>query len=186
MEKSWHHYKYKNLSIFAVSLILAGLLLTAEAFRTILIGVGSWGYVGAFLGGMMFVSTFTIAIGAAVLVVLTGYLSALEIALLAGLGAVLTDFTVFKLVKDGLVKELTILYDHFGGKHLTHILHTKYFSWSLPLIGAAIIASPLPDELGVTLMGLSKMTDYKFLVLSFLLNFLGIFLIVSAAATFKH
>jgi len=37
------------------------------------------------------------------------------------------------------------------------VLYLKYLSWSLPVIGAVIIASPFPDELGISLMGFSKM-----------------------------
>ena len=46
--------------------------------------------------------------------------------------------------------------------------------WLIPFIGALIVASPLPDELGLTMMGLSKMKTSLFIPLSFLLNFFGI------------
>jgi hypothetical protein len=37
-----------------------------------------------------------------------------------------------------------------------------------------IIASPFPDELGLMLMGLSKTNTKVFILLSFVLNFIGI------------
>ena len=66
-----------------------------------------------------------------------------------------------------------------------HLIHTKYFSWTLPVLGAVIIASPLPDEMGVGLMGISKLKTSQFILLSFVLNSIGIFIIVSAGAFFK-
>ena len=51
----------------------------------------------------------------------------------------------------------------------------------LPVIGAIIIASPLPDELGVSLMGMSQMKASRFILLSYILNSIGIFLVVSAS-----
>ena len=53
------------------------------------------------------------------------------------------------------------------------------------MIGAIIIASPFPDEIGVSLMGISKMKTYQFILISFLLNAIGIFLVVSASLVIK-
>jgi len=57
--------------------------------------------------------------------------------------------------------------------------------WTLPVIGAIIIASPFPDEIGVSLVGISKIKTYQFLLVSFILNAIGIFLVVSASAVIK-
>jgi len=79
-----------------------------------------------------------------------------------------------------------LIYDHIDGDHhFKKVLHTKYFSWTLPVIGAIIIASPFPDEIGVSLMGISKMKTYQFILISFLLNAIGIFLVVSASLVIK-
>jgi uncharacterized membrane protein YdjX (TVP38/TMEM64 family) len=112
-------------------------------------------------------------------------LSPIEIGLIAGLGAVIGDLTIFRFVKDDLIKEIKPLYKRLGGNHLAHALHSKYFSWTLPVVGALIIASPLPDELGVGLMGISKLKTYQFVIISFILNALGIFLVVSASMFIK-
>jgi len=53
-------------------------------------------------------------------------------------------------------------------------------------VGALIIISPLPDELGVSLMGISKLKWYRFLLLSFTLNTLGIFFLLSAVHVFSR
>lgn len=181
---SWESWKYKNLTIFAVSLTLAFFLSRYEPFRMFLLGLGETGYIGAFIAGCLFVSTFTVWIGAIILFTLAEQMNPILLALVAGCGGVVGDLTIFRFVKDKLVEEITPLYNALGGNHLTHVLHTKYFGWTLPVIGAIIIASPLPDELGVSLMGISKMSTFRFLLLSFILNTTGIFLIIVSSTVF--
>lgn len=183
---AWRKYKYKNLTFLILSFFFAFLVGRYEPFRTFLLNLGDFGYIGAFFAGALFVSTFTVSIGAVILFILTESLFPLEIAVFAGLGGVLGDFTIFRLIKDNLTSELESIYDHVDGDHhLQKIFHSKYFSWTLPVIGAIIIASPFPDEIGVSLMGISKMKTYQFLIISFLLNTTGIFLVVSASSLFR-
>ena len=180
--KKW---KYKNVTFLLISLILVYFLLRFEILHTFLLNLGQLGYLGAFFAGMLFVSTFTVATGALILLVLAESLSPIEIGLLAGVGAVMGDMIIFRFVKDDLLNELKPIYHKLGGDHITRTLHTPYFSWSLPVLGAIIIASPLPDEIGVSLIGISKMKTYQFIFLSFVLNSIGIFLVVSASAVIK-
>ena len=178
-------YRYRNLTLFIVSIIIAIVLSRVESFHTLLLSIGDWGYFGAFLAGILFVSTFTVATGALILLILAERLSAVEIGIIAGLGAVLGDLLIFRFVKDNLVEEVTPLYNKLGGKHVSVVLHSRYFSWLLPVVGAIIVASPLPDEVGVSMMGLSKMKSYQFVIVSFVLNAIGIFLVVSASNLIK-
>lgn len=184
--QSWHRLKYKNLILLSFSIIFALILSRIEYFHALLSNLGSLGYVGAFIAGILFVSTFTVATGAVILLVLAEKLSPLEIGIIAGLGAVIGDFIIFKFVRDGLADEVKEVYDTIDhNNHLLKILHTKYFSWMFPVFGAIIIMSPLPDEIGVSLMGIGKMKTYQFLILSFILNVSGIFLVVSASKFLK-
>src|SRR3989344_3710076 len=127
-------------------------------------------------------STFTVSIGTAILLILAENYSPVFLGIIAGLGAVAGDLTIFQFVHSrGFVEEVKHLFEFFGSDKIHHLLHTKYFSWTLPVVGALIIASPLPDELGVSLMGISRMKPYQFILLSFGLNSLGIFLILTAS-----
>jgi hypothetical protein len=186
MVKKWHRYHYKNLTYLGISIIIAILLFKNHTFHSLLLHLGNYGYIGAFIGGILFVSTFTVSIGTVILFNLAGYLNPIEIALIAGIGAVVGDTTIFKFVQvKGLVSEIKHFFHYFGSDKLKHLIHTKYFGWTLPVIGAIIIASPLPDELGIGLMGLSHMKTWKFVIVSFLLNSIGIFLVVSSTLLFK-
>lgn len=180
------NWKFKNLTFLLLSLLLAYFVLQNETLHSYLLHLGNFGYIGAFFAGILFVSTFTVATGAIILLVLAETLSPIEIGIVAGVGAVIGDFAIFHLVKDDLAREIKHIYNLFDrNHHIQKVFRTKYFSWTLPVLGAIIIASPLPDEIGVSLMGISKLRSYQFLIVSFILNSLGIFLVVSASAVIK-
>ncbi|MBI2309627.1 hypothetical protein HYU89_01895 [Candidatus Collierbacteria bacterium] len=180
------HWRYKNLILTFISILLAVSISKIESIHQFLAGLGNFGYVSAFIAGGLFVSTFTVAPGAIILFFLAETFTPWEIGLFAGLGAVVGDLTIFKFVKTGLAGEITDIYNHVDTRHhLKKLFHSRYFSWTLPVVGALIIASPLPDELGVTLMGISRLNSLQFLIISFFLNSIGIFLIISGAALIK-
>ena len=62
-------------------------------------------------------------------------------------------------------------------KRLRALFKMKFFRWFTFFLGGIIIASPLPDELGIGLLGFSKMKVSWFVPVSFVFNFIGICLI---------
>lgn len=178
-------HTYTNLILVFVGALFAYWLLRYEPFHEFLLMLGNYGYIGAFFAGMLFVSTFTAAIGALILFVLAENLMPLTLGLIAGIGATVGDLVIFRFVRDGLLSEIEDIYNRLGGRRLSHIIHVKAFRWMFPVIGAIIIASPLPDEFGVGLMGISKMRAGKFAVLSYILNSMGILAVVLASYVIK-
>ena len=177
--KYWRSWKYKNLTFLFFSIAVGFTLYGNKTFSEFLLGLGTFGYLGAFIGGILFVSSFSVGTGAAILLVLAKTLSPLEVSIIAGIGGTFGDFTIFRFIRNGLIQEVTPIYKKLGGDHLTRILNKRSFRWALPVIGAIIIASPFPDELGVTLMGISKIKTYQFIILSFILDCIGVFFFVS-------
>ncbi len=84
------------------------------------------------------------------------------------------NFIMFHLVKDDLEEELKPVEKYIEGTHLWKLLHTRHFRWSLPVIGAMLIVTPLPNEVGVSLLRLARMPTPEFVIISFILNTLGI------------
>jgi len=177
----WKRWRYKHLSLFLISIIFSLYLARNEGFHLFLLNLENWGYIGALFAGILFVSSLTVATGAVILVILAERLSPIELALIAGFGGMIGDFAIFRFVKDGLLSEIAPIYNSLGGKHLTALLRRKYLSWLLPVIGALIIISPFPDEIGVSLMGITKIKSYQFLILAFILDVTGVFLFVVSA-----
>lgn len=178
-----NQYKYPNLLTLFSIIVMTYLLYRGGALNQMVLGLEGLGYLGVFLVGMFFVSTFTAAPATTLLFLMLEKFSIPEVALIAGIGSVLGDYIIFRFVDDGLVGELKEVFHKVGGDSIFRahwIAHTKYFIWLGPVIGAIMIASPLPDELGIGLLGIYKLDNKKFLLLSWVLNTMGIFILLSA------
>lgn len=121
--------------------------------------IGNFGYIGAFISGIFFVSVFTVAPAAIVLFFLAETLNPLIVALFAGSGAVIGDYLIFRFLRDRVFDEIKPLLLKNGGNLLMKLFKTPYFAWGLSLVGAFIIASPFPDEVGIGLLGASKLRN---------------------------
>ena len=182
--EKYKKWQYKNAALLIVGLVLLFYFADSHIVQSTVSRIGSWGYFGAFLTGIFFVSTFTVAPAVYVLYNLADKLNAFEVAVFAGLGALVGDYLLFRFLKDRVFEELKPVFEKLGGNYLIRIFRTPYFSWFVPLLGAAIIASPFPDELGVSMMGLSKLKNWQFMLLSFVLNAVGIFVVIVLAKAF--
>ncbi len=180
IQKKWRRWKYKNTFMLGLSLVALFWLAKTPQVDSIVKQIGSLGYIGAFITGIFFVSTFTVAPAAIVLFHLADTLHPVEVALLAGLGAMVGDYVIFRFMKDKVFDELMPIIRKMHTPKIKLLFKSPYFAWVLPLVGAFIIASPLPDEAGVTMLGLSKIKKWQFFLLAFALNSVGIFLVVSA------
>ena len=191
MAKNGHTRAHKrhhltNGVLLLSSFILAFILLRNETFHSYILHLGQLEYVGAFIVGMFLVSTFTIAPATIVLLVIAENLPFWLIAPIAGLGGMLGDYILYQFVRSNdLSGDIDELFRYFGGKKLRHLIYSRHFRWMLPVIGAFIIVSPLPDELGVSLMGISKLSPKYFLIVTFLLDTLGVLLLLSLSFFIK-
>lgn len=172
-------FKYKNTTIALAILFLTLILGQLPIIRSAITSFGEWGYLGAFLAGIFFVSIFTVAPATLALYLLASYLNPIEISLLAGAGAIFGDLVIFKVFKDGVFKELAPLFDKLPQRSFFRRDGTIR-NLLLSVLGAFIIMSPIPDEVGIGLLGLSKIKIWQFALLSFALNSTGIYLVVSA------
>ncbi len=182
-EKKHFHWRYKNLTLLGLSLVIFFILSQNYTVKLALLSLGEWGYIGAVIAGIFSVMTFTAAPALLVLYDLSDRLNLVELAILAGLGSVIGDFIIYSLFKGHVFTELDPLIERFNNSPVSHILHSKYFLWLTPVIGALIIASPLPDELGVPLLSAYKIKKWHFIILSFVLNTIGIWLLITGAKT---
>lgn len=178
-------YKYPNLSALIAILFLTYVFYREGLLQSWVMGLESLGYLGVFFTGMFFVSTFTVAPATVMLFLMLDKFSIVEVSLIAGLGSVAGDYIIFRFIKDDIVNELGDIFKKVGGSGLLRlhwIAHTRYFGWLGPVIGALIIASPFPDELGIGLLGIYKLDNRKFLLLTWFLDTIGIFLLLSAVS----
>lgn len=179
--KYYHHWRYKNTGLLLISIAIFAYFAEQPFVGARIAVIGSFGYLGAFFTGVLFTSTFTVTLAMVLLYHLASMLPPLEVAVIAGLGAVLGDYLIFKFIKDRFFEELKPLFRHLGGSHVAALFATPYFGWLLPLVGAFLLATPGPDELAVSILGLSKMKNWEFMTITFILHAIGIFIVVTLA-----
>ena len=167
----------KDLAIIAFSVVIAVLIVKTGVLKTILISTQEMRFIGSFVAGMFFVSIFSVAPATVVLAEIAQSNSVFWVAFFGGIGALVGDLIIFRFIKDRFAEDFLQLIKKTRSERLVSIFMLKLFKWLVPFFGALIVASPLPDELGLAMMGLSKMKTSLFIPLSFFLNSLGILII---------
>lgn len=181
MKLKWKNWHYKNTTFLVLSLVAFFYILDNPDFQRLIRSIGSLGYFGSFLAGMFFVSTFTIAPASAVLFEIAREMHPYRVALSAGVGAVVGDYLILRFLKDRVFEELLPFFSKTGPSFIGTVFRSPFFGWIVPILGAIIIASPFPDEVGIGLMGLSKIKNWQFILITFILNSLGILAVVTFA-----
>jgi hypothetical protein len=133
------------------------------------------------VAGLFFTSLITTAPAIAVLGELSLEANLLLVALVGALGAVAGDYLIFIFVRDRVSQDAAYLLRGPRFRRMFHIFRQPHFRRVLPVVGAVIIASPLPDELGLALLGFSRIDRRYFFAISYTMNFIGIVLIGLAA-----
>ena len=167
----------RDLVLVVCSILIAIILAKTGALQDLITSTQEMRYIGSFIAGIFFVSVFTAAPATVALGEIAQSNSVITITILGGLGALIGDLIIFRFVKDRVSEHFSFLIKISKSERLLSIFKLKLFRWIVPFVGALIIASPLPDEIGVAMLGLSKMKNSYFILLSFLLNSAGILII---------
>jgi len=174
-------FRYKNILLFLIGILIAFLFVKTGQAHIIAAKIGEWGYLGSFILGIMFSSSLTVGIATVFLYNLGQELNPFLVAVLGGLGAMSGDYIFYRVLKDRLFDELRELFakiPKFPKNQLIWFLENKYFAWFIPSIAYFIILSPIPDEVGVGILSKIEKNTRKLLILTFILNTIGIFIIV--------
>lgn len=161
--------------IIGVSLILALALAHSRGVPLALQHVRDLAWWGSLVAGVLYSSIFTVAPATVMLGGLARQAPLWEVAIFGGLGAMLGDLVVFRLAQSAISHRLARL--HQARRRRRERPMASRLRWPLIITGAVIIASPLPDEIGLALMGLSHLPKRWFLPLALGLNAVGIFFI---------
>ena len=167
----------RDLVLVIFSVFIAIILAKTGALESLITSTQEMRFVGSFIAGIFFVSIFTAAPATVALGEIAQSNSVIMTAILGGLGALIGDLIIFRFVKGRVSEPFSYLTKVSKAERIVSIFKLKLFRWIIPFIGALIIASPLPDEIGVAMLGLSKMKNSYFILLSFVLNSAGILII---------
>lgn len=181
---TWQRWEYKHTTAVIVALVIFILLLDTSLLTTVIDAIGRMGYAGVFLAGVLFVSLFT-AVPAVVLLLGFSDLNILTVAAVAGLGAMIGDYLILKYLEKDIAYELKPLAFRFGIPQTIDYLQGRRSTIGLVrLVGVLVIASPLPDEIGIGLLGLGKLSRASFLAVCFVLNVAGVLLVINLGRAF--
>ena len=139
------------------------------------------GIAGIFLAGLLYTYSFTTSIGAILLLPFALHYPAGFIAVIGGIGSLFGDLTIFSLLRNNLHKEVDRLAKCTPMRRLGA---TPLFRniWFRDIVGALVIASPIPDEIGIGIMSSAKIDTASFALLTFIADMVGIYLLVSAVS----
>jgi hypothetical protein len=174
-----HIFKYPKFLMFTLTFVAVYVLFQGSKFKGLQGLVIPLGYLGVFIAGVLYSYGFTGAAATGMLLILGTSTNIYLAALIGGLGSLLTDFILFFFIRSSFKDEI---------EQLSHEKWVIYLNYSMPrwlrkiivpVIGSAIIASPLPDEIGVTMLATARYISPKvFGILSFMLNTIGILIVL--------
>lgn len=177
--------EYPKLILLSLSIVLSYLLFKMHFFSEAANALNHNGYISALIAGFLFSYGFTTAIAVGFFITIAPETNPYIAAPIAGLAACSSDILIFRFIRSSFKEEITkIKHTHSFQKisllfknHL-HRLIQKYTIWAL---AGVIIASPLPDEFGVSLLsGFTPIKQSIFIPISLGCNTLGIFIILTA------
>ncbi len=182
MTKTARGYLIEDFAIILLSIFVAVILVKTQVLTHFLASAQEYTLLGTFFAGMFFTSIFTTAPSVIALGEIARIQPILVVSAVGAFGALIGDLIIFRFIKDRLSEHLMELMKHqIEGSRVKFKHHLKFFRWVTFFIGGIIIASPLPDEIGIGLLGLSKMKMQWFVPIAFLGNFLGILLVALVA-----
>lgn len=126
------------------SVCVAILIAKSGVVYSFLEATGGLAQVGSLIAGMFFTSVFTTAPAIVVLGQLSLDAPLWQVVPFGGLGAVVGDYVLFLVVREGVSRDVAYLIKHSGLKRLYKLFQTKLFRRLLPFLGALVLASPLP------------------------------------------
>jgi len=175
--------KYDRLLLFFFSLVVLYILIEPEysiKIESFIRSLAGYGYIGIFIAGSMYTTYATSPVAAYILFIFGEFYNPLLIAALGAAGACAIDFIIYTISK-----KYSILDSRGGRSFLVKKIQPGHILYKFaPLIALFIIGSPLPDELADIFMGQIRYDKKKFLIISYLGNFLGILIISLFGASF--
>lgn len=168
----------RDLLIIVISIFFAIAIVRLGVIQDIVSSIDELKIIGSFIAGFFFTSAFTIAPAAIALSEISQTTSPLLVAFWGALGSVVGDLVIFLFIRDRFADDIMqALHTLKNEKKIIHFFKRGFFRWLSPILAALIIASPLPDEFGIALMGISKVRMSLFIPICFVMNFFGILII---------
>ena len=180
MQKEEEIITYPKLSILIATYIIAYLIFSDglnSELHNLLIPLG---YLGIFIAGILYTYGFTSAIATAVLLIIAGDQNIFLAAIIGGIGATIGDLTILKFIRHSVDDEFKNLTKEKAVNYVTSRIPEGLKKHLVVILGYVILSSPLPDEIGVSLLAsYTKISEKMFMLVSYVMNTLGILIVLA-------
>jgi uncharacterized membrane protein YdjX (TVP38/TMEM64 family) len=167
--------KYPKLIGFVLSIILAYIIFSNAYVSSVIHNLGKLGYAGSFIAGMFYTFGFTSPLSSGFFIDLNPT-SIFLAGILGGLGALIGDMFIFSFARKYFKDE----FKYLGKEKIFKKIRFKLNCFVIYMIAAILIASPLPDEAGITLLaGFTKIRVKTIAIVSIIFNTIGILILLS-------
>ena len=173
---------HRKLTILALTIVLSYLIFRTPIFIDSLSNLGKLSYLGIFFAGILFSFGFTVpfAIGLFLTIPVDNILLA---ATIGGLGSVISDLFILIVIQRLFKKEIKQFRKTKLMRKWEKIINNQkgfilknYLPYAFT---AVIIASPIPDEIGISLLaGITDLKKSIFSLVSFALHATAILIIL--------
>lgn len=170
-----------DLIIFLISIFFAFLIIQNGTLESFIAKVEPVRFLAEFIGGLLFTSFLTTPFSIALFYVLADSVHPLQVAVIGGFGASLGDLLIIAVFRNSFFDDFKTLERTLKLKRAFNFFRHSHFNHLAPVLGVLIIASPFPDELGLMMLGASKLKTIQLFILTYVLNAAGIFFITLGA-----
>jgi len=169
----------RDIFIVAGSIIISIILAKSGSIEA-LIKIGSdFTILSSLIAGAFFTSIFTIAPATVSLVAISQSSSPFLVAGIGALGASLIDNIIITFIRKDISDDLENLSHLALRRHFIQAFHFGFLKWVAFGLGLIFISTPLPDELGLFLIGISKVKSWTLPFIFYIAHFIGILVIIS-------
>lgn len=173
---------YPKLLLLLATYLLAVIMLDANLFLHYAGHLQSLGYFGVFLAGFFYAYEVTAAPATVVLLLMAKGQNIFYAAIAGGLGALVSDLIIFCFIRTTMLGEIRKISKTGIGRFIEkeeRLLFGRFKKYALYLFAAFMVASPLPTEIGISILATVKsLTPKKFIALAYFLHTMGIFAIL--------
>lgn len=181
--KRLFRFRYPKLFLLIIFSILSYYIFSSFYVQKLVENLNSLSYLGILIAGIFFSFGFTTPFS-------VGYFLTAQpqnifiAAIIGGFGALLSDLLIFKVIKISFMDEFNQLKKSPAIREINILLSKKplarFKNYMMYALVGFVIASPLPDELGVSMLaGLTKIKMHILAIIGFIMNTIGILILLS-------
>lgn len=180
--KRLFRFKYPKLFLLILSFVLVYFLFRNTGISGWISSLSRFNYLGSFISGILISFGFSAALGVGFFIALIPE-NIILVAVLGGLGAMIGDLIIFKSIKFSFMDEFKKLEKTPAIRKIEEIVkgkkHVIVWHYLLYIFAGIILATPVPDEIGVAMLaGLTTIKPLNLAVISFAVHAVAIFLLL--------